>query len=263
MKYREDEKLVALFAKTALLENELAEAIEAQDREHIAGEKHGLDRSFKNMVAGFLLLVGVATTWIVYQQFQEMATQISDLKEEAERSAKVSSETARKVQQQLDIAQEQVNATMQTAQAVRDQARLDQRAWAYLTGLTFHPLIADQPIWITANTLNNGRTFALRAKHTNVIILTTEEPTSFPKLGKWENLGLLVPNLPYVDDFKGSEGLTQPEIDAIKSGALHVVMYGTLKYDDVFGTPHVTDYCVVYTPDTGGFSSCNKHNRAN
>ncbi|MGC2768771.1 MAG: hypothetical protein WB607_24925, partial [Candidatus Acidiferrum sp.] len=164
------------------------------------------------------------------------------------------------VQQQLDIAQQQVDATMQN---VRDQARLDQRAWAYLTGLTFHPLIADQPIWITANTLNNGRTFALRAKRTNVIILTTEEPTSFPKLGKWENLGLLVPNLPYVDDFKGSEGLTQPEIDAIKSGALHVVMYGSLKYDDVFGTPRVTDYCVVYTPDTGGFSSCNKHNRAN
>ena len=260
MKYGDDQKLVALFAKTALLENELAEAIEAQDRELIAGEKYGLERSFKNMVAGFLLLVGAATAWIVYQQFQEVATQISDLKQEGERSATVSFETTRKVQQQLDIAQQQVDATMQN---VRDQARLDQRAWAYLTGLTFHPLIADQPIWITANTLNNGRTFALRAKHTNVIILTTEEPTSFPKLGKWENLGLLVPNLPYVDDFKGSEGLTQPEIDAIKSGALHVVMYGTLKYDDVFGTPHVTDYCVVYTPDTGGFSSCNKHNRAN
>jgi len=66
-----------------------------------------------------------------------------------------------------------------------------------------------------------------------------------------------------VDDFKGSEGLTHPEIDAIKSGSLLVVMYGTLKYDDVFGTPRVTDYCVVYTPDTNGFSSCNKYNRAN
>jgi uncharacterized iron-regulated membrane protein len=192
MKYGDDQKLVALFAKTALLENELAEAIEAQDREHVAGEKHGLDRSFKNMVAGFLLLVGVATTWIVYQQFQEMATQISDLKEEGDRSATVSSETARKVQQQLDIAQQQVNATTQNAQAVRDQARLDQRAWAYLTGLTLHPLTADQPIWITANTLNNGRTFALRAKRTNAIILTTEEPTSFPKLGKWGHLGLRI-----------------------------------------------------------------------
>jgi hypothetical protein len=261
MKYRDDKKLIALFAKTALLENELAEAIEAQDREHIAGEKHGLDRSFKNMVAGFLLLVGVTTTWIVYQHFQEIATQIIDLTQEGQRSATVSSETATKVQQQLDIAQQQVNATMQNAQAVRDQARLDQRAWAYLTSLTLHPLIADQPIWITANTLNNGRTFALRAKRTNVIILTTEEPTSFPKLGNWKNLGVLAPNLPYVDNFKGSEGLTQPEIDAIRSGALLVVMYGTLKYDDVFGTPRVTDYCVVYTPDSIGFSTCNKHNR--
>jgi hypothetical protein len=263
MKHRDDKELVALFAKTALLENELAEAIEAQDREHIAGDEHGLHRSFKNMVAGFLLLVAIATTWIVYQQFQEMATQISDLKEEAERSATVSRETGKKAQQQLDIAQEQVNAIMQNAQAVREQARLDQRAWAYLTGLTLHPLIADQPIWITANTLNNGRTFALRAQRTNTIILAADEPTSFPELGKWKNIGLLVPGLPYVDDFKGSQGLTQPEIDAIKSGALRVVMDGTLKYDDVFGTPRVTDYCVVYTPDTSGFLSCNKHNRAN
>ena len=77
MKYGDDQKLVALFAKTALLENELAEAIEAQDRELIAGEKYGLDRSFKNMVAGFLLLVGAATARIVYQQFQEVARQIT------------------------------------------------------------------------------------------------------------------------------------------------------------------------------------------
>jgi hypothetical protein len=260
MKYRDDKELVALFAKTALLENELAEAIEAQ---HRGGEEHGLHRSFRNIVAGFLLLVGVVTAWIVYQQFQEMATQISDMKTEGERSATVSLETARRVQQQLDIAQQQVNATMQNAQAIREQERLDQRAWAYLTGLTLHPLMADQPIWITANTLNNGRTVALRAERTNAIILATEEPTFFPKLNKWKNLGLLVPNLPYVDNFKGSEGLTQPEIDAIKSGALLVIMYGALKYDDVFGTSRVTDYCVVYTPNTSGFSNCSKHNRAN
>jgi hypothetical protein len=36
-----------------------------------------------------------------------------------------------------------------------------------------------------------------------------------------------------------------------------------LKYDDAFGTPHFTDYCVVYTPATSGFSSCTKHNSAN
>jgi hypothetical protein len=260
MKRGEEQKLVALFAKTALLENELAEAIEAQHG-RIAGEEHGFDRSFKNVVAGFLLLFGVATTWIVYQQFQEMATQISNLKEEAQRAARVSAETATRLQEQL--AQQQVNAAMQNAQAVRDQARLDQRAWTYLTGLSLHPLTADQPIWITTSTLNNGRTLALRAKRTTAVILATEEPMSFPKVDNWKNLGVLAPNIPYVDDFKGVERLTQPEIEAIKSGALHMFMYGTLKYEDVSGTPHLTDYCVVYAPDTGGFSSCNKHNRAN
>jgi hypothetical protein len=86
---------------------------------------------------------------------------------------------------------------------------------------------------------------------------------SFPELGKWKNLGLLTPNLAYPDTFKGTDGLAQPQIDAINSGELLVVMYGTLKYDDAFGTAHVTDYCVVYTPDASGFSSCKRHNRAN
>jgi hypothetical protein len=74
MKYRDDKELVALFAKAALLENELAEAIEAQERGVIADEENGLNTSFKNMVVGFLLLVvvaaaWVAAAWIVYQQF--------------------------------------------------------------------------------------------------------------------------------------------------------------------------------------------------
>jgi hypothetical protein len=248
-----DKKIVDLFAKTALLENELAEAIAAQDRVRIVDEDHGLDRSSKNMIVGFVILIGVAAAWIVYQQFDELATQLDILNARTQQSIAASAETERKVQQQLDIAQQQVNATMLN----------DQRAWVWLSGIGMHELTTNQPVWITANTVNRGRTLALHAERTSTIVLAPKEPSSFPRVGKWQTLGLLTPNLVYTENFKGTEGLTQAQIDAINSGELLVVMYGTLRYDDVFSTPRFTDYCVVYTPETSGFSSCKKHNSAN
>jgi hypothetical protein len=58
------------------------------------------------------------------------------------------------------------------------------------------------------------------------------------------------PNLIYKDNIKGREGLTQPEIDAINSGELLLVMYGTLKYDDAFGplTSRTTVSFTLLTP---------------
>lgn len=76
MKYREDKKFVDLIAKTVLLENELEEAIEAQDRLRMAEHEHGLDKSFKYKVTGFLILFGVVIAWIAYQQFRETTTRV-------------------------------------------------------------------------------------------------------------------------------------------------------------------------------------------
>lgn len=159
------------------------------------------------------------------------------------------------------MAQQQLQVTMQNMQDIRDQMRLDQRARVWLTGVTFHPLTTDQPISITTNTVNSGKSVASNVERASAIVHATKEPTSFPRLDKWQTFGTLTPNLIQTDNIRGKRGLTQPEIDAINSGALLVVIYGTLKYDDAFGTPHFTD-CVVYTPDANGFSSCKRHNRA-
>jgi len=247
------------------VENELAEAIQAEDRVRIAdlerlhrSFKDDLERpnrSFKNNIVGFLILFGVGIAWMVYRQSSEMARHSEILNTQAQRLDTVS-ETARQAKQ----------LTMQNAQdiqAIRDQMRSEQRAWVGLTNISMRALTADQPVWITANTVNSGKTLALHAQRTNAIVLATKEPASFPMKGKWKALDLFTPNLIYRDIFKGTERLNQAQIDAINSGELLVFMYGTLKYDDIVGTPHSTDYCVVYTADTSGFSSCKKHNSAN
>jgi hypothetical protein len=66
-------------------------------------------------------------------------------------------------------------------QGIRDQAQLDQRAWVGLTDLTLHPLTPNEPILITANTVNSGNSYASHVERTNAIVLATREPRSFPK----------------------------------------------------------------------------------
>jgi hypothetical protein len=258
MKSAEQKEFVALFAKTALLENELAELIDAQERAHRASEEHRPERSSRHLVAGFLVVFGVVAVAIAFQQFSEITTARRETAERL-RSVADSAEATRNAQRQLGITQQHIDEL--NDQAIKDKARLEQRGRVSST-VVAHPLRADQPIWITANMVNSGMTDAVHAERADAIVLTTKEPTSFANLGKWKNLGVLEPALSRRYDFKGTTGLTQAEIEAIRSGGLLLVTYGTLKYDDIFGMAHFTGYCLVYTPDTSGFSNCRRHNLA-
>lgn len=145
-------------------------------------------------------------------------------------------------------------------QVIRDRAQSDRAAQIAFTSVILHPLFPNQPIWITATTLNSGKTLALHTERTNTVVVTTKRPRSFLSRNRWKKLGSLIPNFIYTDNFKGTGGLTPQEIIAIQSGALRVFMYGRVKYKDVFGKPHITDYCLSSNPDSGGFSTCDTHN---
>ncbi len=257
MSYRDERNIVIAFAKAALLEKELVEAIEAQGRTPRTEAGHGIEKPFRRILAALLTLICVFAVWIEYQRFREIS-----LREQLDAQA-AAAESARKEQelqiakQQLQIAQQQIDAN---AQVIRDRAQSDQAARVAFTSLMLHPLFPNQPLWITATTLNSGKTLALHAERTNTVVVTTKRPQSFLSQNGWKKLGSLIPNFIYADDFKGASGLTLQEINAIRSGALHVFVYGTVKYEDVFGNPHITDYCLSSNPDSGGFSTCNTHN---
>lgn len=254
MSYRDEKNIVIAFAKAALLEKELVEAIEAQGRPPRTEAGHGIEKSFKRILAALLTLICVLAVWIEYQRFREVS-----LREQLDAQA-AAAESARKDQelqvakQQLQIAQQQIDAN---TQVIRDRAQSDQAAQVAFTSFVLHPLFPNQPLRITATTLNSGKTLALHAQRTNTVIITTKRPQSFLSQNGWEKLGNLIPNFIYADDFKGAGGLTLQEINAIRSGALHVFVYGTVKYEDVFGNPHIIDYCLSSNPDSDGFSTCN------
>lgn len=254
MSYRDERNIVMAFAKFALLEKELGEAIEAQGRTPRAEAGHGIEKLFKRILAALLILICVLAVWIEYQRFREIAL---------DAGAAAAAEGARKekelqiTKQQLQVAQQQIDAN---TQVIRDRAQSDQAARVWLTSVILHPLFPNQPIWITATTLNSGKTLALHAERKTTVVVTTKRPRSFLSKNGWKKLGSLIPNFVYADNFKGTGALTPQEIIAIQSGALRVFIYGTLKYEDAFGNPHITDYCLSSSPESEGFSTCDTHN---
>jgi len=259
MSYRDERNVVIAFAKAALLEKELVETIEAQGRTPRAEAGNGIERPFKRILAALLILICVLAVWLEYQRFREIA-----LREQLDAGA-AAAESARREQelqiakQQLQMAQQQIDAN---TQVIRDRAQSDKAARVGFTSVILHPLFPNQPIWITATMLNGGKTLALHAERTTTVVVTTKRPRSFLSKNGWKKLGSLIPNFVYADNFKGTGALTPQEINAIRSGVLRVFMYGTVKYEDVFGNPHFTDYCLSSSPESEGFSTCDTHNHA-
>jgi len=191
MSYRDERNIVIAFAKAALLEKELVDAIEAHGRTPRTEAGHGIEKLFKGILAALLILICVFAVWIEYQRFREIA-----LQEQLDAGA-ATAESARKEQelqiakQQLQMAQQQIDAN---TQVIRDRAESDQAARVELTSVTLHPLSPNQPISITATMLNGGKTLALHAERTNTVVVTATQPRSFLSKNGWKKLGSLIPN---------------------------------------------------------------------
>jgi hypothetical protein len=75
-------------------------------------------------------------------------------------------------------------------------------------------------------------------------------------------LGLMVPGVPYSANIHSVGTINQTQIDAIKAGHLLIEEYGYLTYRDAANAWHKTEYCFIYSFETGGFNPCEKHNTA-
>lgn len=104
------------------------------------GEREGNGKWFSNpdwymvIFTGLLVFVGIVTIWFFYRQFGEMTTQTKILSTQAQQAASDSIESAKKVERQLRISEEQartiqdgVAATRKAADAAKTAADISQR----------------------------------------------------------------------------------------------------------------------------------------
>jgi hypothetical protein len=149
----------------------------------------------------------------------------------------------------------------QTA-AVERQMRQDQRAWVYIENSVFTGWKENIPVIVHFNLVNRGKTPAKQIK-ANFILekLSADTIPTFTYEGRPRfapQTGILVPGFVDPKPFEvqsarwGSDSMgqvTQPwllsktDVEELNHGRAWVVLYGEIRYNDIFGTPHWIKLC--------------------
>lgn len=199
-------------------------------------------------------------------------------------------QTDRMIQQlveQVRIAAEQVKSATMAARAARNSddedskvdtssvhnghiaeeaMRLQQRAWVFVTEIRASELQAGRPLDITLGFKNTGRTPARNVQIATQVDSLPKGRDPEPRLEKAYSRGIIPPEgtvFANIGNGNGhSQGLTQEDLQAIKSGDLVVWAYGTLTYDDVFEVRQATMFCYRLQPDGHTFAVAEVYNDA-
>lgn len=156
--------------------------------------------------------------------------------------------------------------SVRSAQAAEEAMRLQQRAWVFVTELRAGDLQPGKPLNITLGFKNTGRTPARNVQISTQVDSLARGETLEPRLGKAYSRGIIPPEgIVFANVGNGhgpGEGLTQQELQAIKSGDTVVWAYGTLTYDDVFEVRQATMFCYRLQPDGHTFAVAEVYNDA-
>jgi hypothetical protein len=163
---------------------------------------------------------------------------------------------------QTVISQKAMDASLKSS-------RLEQRAW--VSAIVFMPKIElDKPLVGTVSVRNSGRTFAYKT------IMTVYASFASHELNAWEELkkdipmvapasvALLAPNVTY----QATVNVPVEDIPRVKqrlgiNGFTYIS--GDISYYDVFGQPHMTQYCGYRSQASSSieFEQCKFHTDAN
>ena len=180
-------------------------------------------------------------------------------------------------ERQLSEMKKSTKAAAQAAKAAktgiklaRENAHLDQRAWVAAIDIKGTPEVG-KIFTVNVTASNSGKTFAK-----NFTMRVVVEPIK--KVGNEPNFSLedpaeaqnessvsvLAPNGEYVANAelrkeRPPHEVTQEDLDRIRSGEVKIFVHGKMTYDDIFGCPHWTTFCVRLKSDLK-YTSYGTHN---
>lgn len=146
------------------------------------------------------------------------------------------------------------------------EMHLDQRAWVGIGRVNSFDFKVGPNFAVPFDVANTGKTPALHVK-TKASLKTLEKGQGFAAT--------------YTDpqSYKPSIGVVQPQMHItlstlptdvsaaqygdIQNGRGILYAYGDIKYDDIYGNPHETTFCVMYYAGLSGPSPCDVYNEAN
>lgn len=172
-------------------------------------------------------------------------------------------------------------AAQDAANVAHDALVLDARPWVGLTGgdHVSAQIVNKSPIKVNLEIKNFGKTPAFNeASFNNLTFHIVGQPMPSFSTYSREDAGPTITLMPtsaaFVDigtDKPSKLGKTlivdQATVDAINiTKTIELFVYGSVWYEDVFGKPHRTDYCLQYIPSRNpkqtNFGACQTHNYA-
>jgi hypothetical protein len=225
---------------------------------HQSAEDASHDRGYKNRTVFLSTLSVVVLSFyasIVYLQWKEMI--------DATGAAQQAVVEARYNRLQSD----------KVFRATVDQFRLEQRAWVGPVeigpppyeegGKKVYIKLGEKPKFSFV-IANSGKTPALKftSKITSHVYRSTEEfvpyyekPTTIP------TVGTIYPGVRMSLNTLESTGVAEPfHVSTLSSGEYIFYVYAQITYEDIFGTPHKTTFCVFVDKTLTQMLSCNTYN---
>jgi len=183
------------------------------------------------------------------------------------------------MQNAATAAKSQAATSQKALDASIESSRLDQRAWIGVTEAVppatmdeFHkPTFIKEgfPVFLGVVITNSGKSPARKAVSLiNTILLpkTTEFSPYYgtPEFAKNVKPGIdvIFPGMRMTQTPTPRAPLNAAEVQIIKSGESIFYMYGKIGYEDVFGKPHWTTFCMFLARTGDRFYSCHTYNDA-
>jgi hypothetical protein len=145
-----------------------------------------------------------------------------------------------------------------------EASRMDQRAWVGVVKLNSFNFRVGPNFSIPFDVVNSGKTPALNVR-TKTALKSVENGNRFIPMYQEPTM---VPSLGVIQPQVHSELTTLPvDISAsqfgdIKNGRGTLYAYGRIDYDDIFGRPHETTFCVKYSAGNTIPIQCDAYNAA-
>jgi hypothetical protein len=153
-----------------------------------------------------------------------------------------------------DAATKAANAAEASVKQAQASLHLDQRAWVSVESVTLKkPLAVGEEPKVTITFRNSGRTPAQHVVFINRVYVASNriaiDETRTPAGVKSD--ATIGPSVPFAVDTKDHPRIeNQFEIEQIKTGVNPLFVTGVIRYVDVFGKPHRTDFTWIFTGDT-------------
>lgn len=143
------------------------------------------------------------------------------------------------------------------------EMQLEQRAWVGVSAALVDKFAPNERVRAILWVKNTGKTFALQATLFQRMISLYGPLREFPEVITHE-LGItLLPGAEFAAQVEGgTTPLSQDEFSAIQTGKAFIYMFGTIRYRDVMGHPHFTQFSLVYSPAHKSFQAYQGHNEA-